>query len=419
MALSGDGAESVVQLVGIVPDDLLRRVDAQQSKVAGSCLADIGQLFEARETTACFRFGWHLRSPTGDSLTSTEIGAPQDTPRRPDEVTADPPGMLRIGILGAARIARKFVDGVAGSAKVAAVAVAARERSRADAFANATGVPLVFDSYDALLQSDAIDAVYNPLPNSLHAEWSIRAMDAGKHVLCEKPLAASRAEAELMFAAARRNGVRLVEAFPYRSQPQTLRMQELINEGAIGRVRMIWATFAFTLSNRQDIRLDPLLAGGALMDLGSYPLSLIRMIAGEAPRSLYAMGEWDPLGVDSAAMVTLRFGDDLLAHASCSFSAAVHRQALIAGEDGVLETSYANHTTDSPPLLLLRRGRDRRDDVTTIHVEATNGFLAEADAFADFVSGMPWNGIPEHESIEMAEMLETLRRMVKDRATAP
>ena len=327
--------------------------------------------------------------------------------------------MLRIGILGAARIARKFVDGVAGSAKVAAVAVAARERSRADAFANATGVPLVFDSYDALLQSDLIDAVYNPLPNSLHAEWSIRAMDAGKHVLCEKPLAASRAEAELMFAAARRNGVRLVEAFPYRSQPQTLRMQELINEGAIGRVRMIWATFAFTLSNRQDIRLDPLLAGGALMDLGSYPLSLIRMIAGEAPRSLYAMGEWDPLGVDSAAMVTLRFGDDLLAHASCSFSAAVHRQALIAGEDGVLETSYANHTTDSPPLLLLRRGRDRRDDVTTIHVEATNGFLAEADAFADFVSGMPWNGIPEHESIEMAEMLETLRRMMKDRATAP
>ena len=84
----------------------------------------------------------------------------------------------------------------------------------------------------------------------------------------------------------------------------------------------------------------------------------------------------------------------------------------------MLETSYANHTTDSPPLLLLRRGRDRRDDVTTIHVEATNGFLAEADAFADFVSGMPWNGIPEHESIEMAEMLETLRRMVKDRATA-
>ena len=325
--------------------------------------------------------------------------------------------MLRIGILGAARIARKFVDGVAGSTKVAAVAVAARERSRADAFAATAGVPLVFDSYDALLQSNAIDAVYNPLPNSLHAEWSIRAMDAGKHVLCEKPLAASRAEAELMFAAARRNGVRLVEAFPYRSQPQTLHMQQLINDGAIGRVRMIWATFAFTLANRQDIRLDPLLAGGALMDLGSYPLSLIRMIAGESPQSMSVMGELDPAGVDSAALVSLRFGNGTLAQASCSFSAAVHRQALIAGDDGVIETTYANHTTDLPPLLLLRRGRDRRDEVTSIYVEAMNGFRAEADAFADYVSGMAWNGIPEHESIDCADMLDTLRRMMQDQMT--
>ena len=329
------------------------------------------------------------------------------------------PCMLRIGILGAARIARKFVDGVRGSGKVQVVAVAARDRSRADAFAAATGVPQLFDSYDALLQANAIDAIYNPLPNALHAPWSIRAMDAGKHVLCEKPLAVSRVEAEMMFAAARRNGVRLAEAFPYRSQPQTLRMQQLIAEGAIGRVRMIWATFAFTLANRQDIRLDPALAGGSLMDLGSYPLSLIRMISGEAPNALSVMGEMDPSGVDNSALVSLRFGNGILAQASCSFEAAVHRQALIAGDDGILETTYANHTTDAPPVLLLRRGRDRRDEVESIAVPGVNGFLAEADAFADYVNGMPWNGIPEHESVDVAAMLDTLRGILRERSQTP
>ena len=326
--------------------------------------------------------------------------------------------MLRVGILGAARIARKFVAGVAGSSKVAVVGVAARDRARAAAFALETGLPAVFDSYEALLNSDAVDAVYNPLPNSLHAEWSIRAMDAGKHVLCEKPLAASRAEAARMFAAAKRNGVRLAEAFPYRSQPQTHRLKQLIDEGAIGSVRMIWGTFAFTLTNRQDIRLDPALAGGALMDLGSYPLSLIRMIAGTAPHSIDAIGDCDQHGVDRAALVSLQFGDSLLAHASCSFSAAVHRQAVIAGEDGVIETTYANHTTDIAPVLTLRRGRDRSDTVETITTEAMNGFRAEADDFADFVSGAPWNGIPEHESLDVADMLDQARRMVQERSAA-
>ena len=321
--------------------------------------------------------------------------------------------MLRIGILGAARIARKFVEGVRGSARVQVVAVAARDRARAEEFAATTGVSAVFDSYDALLSSSAIDTVYNPLPNALHAEWSIRAMDAGKHVLCEKPLAASRAEAGAMFDAARRNNVRLAEAFPYRSQPQTLRMQELLQAGAIGRVRMIWGTFAFTLENRQDIRLDPALAGGSLMDLGSYPLSLIRMIAGEMPVAMSAMGECDAAGVDDSAFATLRFANGILAQASCSFSAAVHRKALIAGEDGILESTFANHTTDTPPILTLRRGRDRRDDVETITVPAINGFLAEADAFADFVDSGEWNGIPEQESLDVADMLDRLRQLVR------
>jgi D-xylose 1-dehydrogenase (NADP+, D-xylono-1,5-lactone-forming) len=322
---------------------------------------------------------------------------------------------LRIGILGAARIARKFVEGVRESGKVSVVGVASRDRKRAAEFALSLGVPAVFDSYESLIASPDVDAIYNPLPNGLHGPWSIRAMDAGKHVLCEKPLAVSRVEAQQMFAAARRNGVRLAEAFPYRSQPQTLLLKKLLEDGAIGRVRMITATFAFTLLNRSDIRLDPALGGGALMDLGSYPLSLIRMIAGEAPTDMQVLGTMDPLGVDSSAMATLRFANGMLAQASCSFDAAVHRQAVIAGDDGVIETSYANHTSaDMPPSLVIRRGRENRDVRETILAPAMNGFLAEAEAFADYVAGQPWNGISEQESIDVAAMLESLRRMVAE-----
>jgi len=321
--------------------------------------------------------------------------------------------MLRIGILGAARIAAKFVAGVAGSPKVQVVAIASRDEARAQTFARAHHVARTCATYEALLDSKDIDAIYNPLPNGLHAEWSIRAMDAGKHVLCEKPLAGSVAEASAMFAASRRNGVRLVEAYPYRSQPQTLVLQRLLADGAIGRVRTIHAAFGFMLTAQNDIRLDPALAGGALMDLGSYPLSLIRMISGEAPASVHAIGVMHPSGVDRSAAATLAFANGIIAQAACSFDTALYRQALIAGDDGVIETSYANHTgNESPPVLLIRRGRDRQGAPDVMRVTGINGFRAEADAFADHVAGGPWTGISEAESLDVAAMLDSLRAMV-------
>jgi D-xylose 1-dehydrogenase (NADP+, D-xylono-1,5-lactone-forming) len=315
--------------------------------------------------------------------------------------------VVRLGILGTARIARNFVAGLAGSTRVTS-----RDGERAGLFARDCGVPIAFDSYDAMLSSTAIDAVYNPLPNGMHAEWSIRAMECGKHVLCEKPLAASHAEAVSMFAAARRCGVHLVEAYPYRSQPQTLLMQQLIREGAIGCVRTVHAAFGFTLTDRTNIRFDPDLAGGALMDLGSYPLSLIRMLSGAAPVTLQAQGIWDSLGVDRAAIVSLSFADGLLATAACSFDTVIHRQALIAGDQGVIETTYANHTTEIAPVIRIRRGTDRLAPTESIEVPGMNGFRAEAESFADLVAGGAWNGIPEHESLDVAAMLDAARAQV-------
>ena len=319
---------------------------------------------------------------------------------------------LRLGVLGAARIARNFIAGVTGSPTVTVTAVASRDPARAAQFAADAQLPQVFESYEALLASPDIDAIYLPLPNGLHGLWSTRACAAGKHVLCEKPLASSAAEARAMYAAARAAGVTLVEAYPYRAQEQTLRLKSLVAAGAIGRLRTIHAAFGFPLRDRADIRLDPSLAGGALMDLGSYPLSLIRYLTGAPPQSLHAVGTMDPAGVDDSALVSLTFADGVLAQAACSFSTVVHRQALIVGDEGVIETTYANHTTEVPPVLRLRRGSDRRAAVEVISVAPANGFRAEAESFAAYVRGEAWSGITEAESIDVAMMLDAARAQV-------
>ncbi len=168
-----------------------------------------------------------------------------------------PMANLRFGILGTARIARGFAHSLRGAAGVEIVAVASRSADKAASFAREFQIERAHGSYDALLADAGVDAVYIPLPNSMHAEWTMRAARAGKHVLCEKPLATSAADARAMFACADACGVRLLEAFPYRMQPQTLAVRRLILDGALGELRLVRASFAFPLSGDDDIRLDP------------------------------------------------------------------------------------------------------------------------------------------------------------------
>ena len=318
---------------------------------------------------------------------------------------------LQIGILGAARIARLFVDGVRPSRKVCVRAVAARDIERARSFARELQIPHVQPTYEALLADPAIDAVYIPLPNSLHAEWSIRAADAGKHVLCEKPLAASAGEARAMFEAARRNKVYLVEAYPYRAQPVTLKLRELLAAGAIGRVQMIQAYIGFSIGNPADIRMDPALAGGALMDGGSYAVSLVRMITGARPRRVQAMARWAGSGVDRAMLASLDFAGGLMAQICCSFSTAAHRHAVIGGDAGVIETQFYNHTSDALPATLeLKRGTGWDAARETIKCAQTDGFLAEAESFRDLLAHgwERWTGATPEESIDIMLTLQAL-----------
>jgi predicted dehydrogenase len=332
-------------------------------------------------------------------------------------MTSSSPAPLRIGVLGAAKIARAFIAGVRPSPKVIVTAVASRDVERARTYARETGVPQVHASYDALLADPSIDAVYNPLPNNLHAEWSIRALEAGKHVLCEKPLATSGAQARAMFDAARRNDVCLAEAYPYRAQPQTQKMCELLRAGAIGRVQLVHAAFGFPMLDHANIRFDPALAGGALMDAGCYPVSFVRLVAGERPRRVQAMARWTDSGVDRSLVASLEFANGILAQMACSFATARHRHAYIAGDAGALATTYLNDTSATPPPVLeWKRGTAPDAACETIATAPTNGFLAEAESFHDLVRNgwSRWTGATPEESIDIALTLEALAESARE-----
>jgi predicted dehydrogenase len=288
--------------------------------------------------------------------------------------------------------------------------VASRSLEKAAAFARETGVPRYHGTYEALLADPQVDAIYNPLPNSLHAEWSIRACEAGKHVLCEKPLCITGAEARQMFEAARRNRVHLVEGYPYRAQPQTLKLLELIDSGVIGPLQLIQASFGFMLASGPNIRAEPALGGGSLMDAGAYPVSLVRMVAKERPVRVHAVARWAG-GIDQAMAATIEFSSGLLAQISCSFATSVHRHALIAGTQGAIQTPFLNHPPlDRPAQLLVKRGIGWDKDFERVETTPLNGFLAEAESFAAVVqsSTAVWAGPSPEESIDIALTLEAI-----------
>ena len=336
---------------------------------------------------------------------------------------------LRIGVLGCANIARQFIRDVRPSAAVRIEVVASRDAAKAAAFAAETGVGRWHASYEALLADPAVDAVYIPLPNSMHAEWAIAAAQAGKHVLCEKPLALGLAEARAMFDAARRHGVMLLEAYPYWFQPQTGDLVALLADGAIGEVRSVQASFGFTVPNPQvNIRMKPDLGGGALLDAGSYTASLIRLAMGEAPLRVQADANWSAGGpadgVDISLMATLHFSGGRRAQMACAMDVANHRRATIMGTQGAIETEFLNHTSEQagghpwgylPSQMRLRRGVPNSIPFETIRSATGSGFRFCAEAFARVVSARDQAAIDRAAaaSLDIAATLEAVARSAR------
>jgi predicted dehydrogenase len=243
----------------------------------------------------------------------------------------------RWGIISTANIGPKaMIHALKASEMAEVAAVASRDLEKAQQFADDLKIKKAYGSYKDLLDDDKIDAVYIPLPNHLHKEWSIRTAEAGKHILCEKPLALNPEECTEMKDAAEANGVLLMEAFMYRHHPRILAAKEMVRTGAVGDLKVINASFTFKLNNKEDIRYQPEMGGGAVMDVGCYCINIIRLMTGREPKVVQARAEWAPSGVDDMLVAMLDFGDGLIAHFDCGFNMESRQRCTIAGTDGYL-----------------------------------------------------------------------------------
>ena len=324
---------------------------------------------------------------------------------------------MRWGILGPGRISRSFLTGLAGSATERSVAVGSRDLARARAVADDFGVPRAYGSYEDLLADDGIDAVYIALPNALHARWSDAAARAGRHVLCEKPLGRSPAEAEAMVAVAREAGVRLMEAFMYRFHARTLRLAELVAAGDVGEIRLIRASFGFTVTDTANVRLSAELAGGALMDVGCYPVNAARMLAGR-PATAAAVARWAATGVDETLAGTLDHPGGAVSLVSCSLASGRHNEVQVVGTEGVVDVPDAfTPAKDRPSVLRISRGA-RADDRAELTFDPVDQYTAEAEGFARLVeaadddAGLP--RMPLEESLDNAATMDALLRSARE-----
>ncbi len=244
---------------------------------------------------------------------------------------------IRWGILGTGNIAGQFAAGMTAARRGRLAAVGSRSAESAAAFAAKHGVPHHGD-YASLLTDSTVDAVYVSLPNSMHKRWSIAALEAGKHVLCEKPMALDAAEAEAMFDAAQLHGRVLIEAFMYRCHPVTLAVQRAVADGVIGRLRLVRTSFCFrTTKVAGNVRFDRSLGGGCLMDVGCYCVNLSRTLAGAEPTSMSAAATFHGTGVDDGVVGTMAFPSGVLASFTCGMGAQADNTAYVCGTDGFIE----------------------------------------------------------------------------------
>jgi predicted dehydrogenase len=287
---------------------------------------------------------------------------------------------VKWGLVSTADINRKVIPGAHASDKVELLAVASREQARADAYAREWEIPRAYGSYEALLADPDVEAVYISLPNTLHVEWSIKALEAGKHVLCEKPLTRHPEEVDAAFDAAARADRLLSEAFMYRHNPQTKKVAELVADGAIGELRLIRSAFSYSLYDSENIRLRTDLEGGALMDVGCYCVSGSRLLGGE-PVAVHGEAWYGPSGTDWIFGGLMRFPDDVVATFDCG-TAAPNRDELEAiGSEGSLFLDDPWHCVD-PEIELRRDG-----GVERIEIERQDSYRLELENLSDAIRG--------------------------------
>ncbi len=310
---------------------------------------------------------------------------------------------LRWGLLSTARINRALIPAIRKSKQNGLVAVASRDEDKARIYAAEWGIPRWFGSYEAMLADPDIDVIYNPLPNNLHAEWTIAAARQGKHVLCEKPLALSLAGIDQMSAAAQEHQVVIMEAFMYRHHPQTLKIMDMIRAGEIGEVRHISGSFSFFLERPGDIRWVPEYGGGSLWDVGCYPVSFARMVMGENPVEVYGRSDPAPSGVDLSFTGLLSFGNGATARIFSSFGVPFQTRIEIVGTKGILYTDGPFKPRSDAPLYRVKNGKTER-----IRTPMPELYLGEVEDLSNAVLTGAAQRLPLSESRDIHLILKTL-----------
>ena len=312
---------------------------------------------------------------------------------------------VRWGVLSTAHINEKVLAGASGSQTVEVTAVASRSLERASEFARAHGIARARGSYEELLADDEVEAIYIPLPNGLHVEWTLAALAAGKHVLCEKPLSPRAEEVERCFDAADEAGLVLSEGFMWRHHPQADRLVELVRDGAVGALRLIRAAFSFPLNRFPDVRWDAELEGGALMDVGCYCVSGSRVLAGGEPERVNGEAVMAPSGVDARFAGTMRFPGDVLAVFDCGFDIAPRDELEAIGSEGSL---FLDDPWDSLEPRIEVRGAD--GSVETVEVERANPYRLELEDVSAAVRGGREPRLGRADALGQARALEALLR---------
>ncbi len=310
---------------------------------------------------------------------------------------------VKWGIVSTASINRAFLAGAREANGTEILAVASRDQPRAEEYARENQIERAYGSYEALLADPDVEALYVSLPNSMHVAWTIKALEAGKHVLCEKPLSRRARDVEHAFDVAERNGRLLMEAFMYRHNPQTRRLTELVEQNAVGRTRMIRAVFGFVERDPANVRLSPALEGGALMDVGCYCVSGARLIAGEPERVAgeQALGGQDD-GVDVAFAGILKFADDITAHFDAGLALASQDLLEVVGDEGTLRLTDPWHCRGSGIDLI------REDQTERIKIEPVNSYRLEAENMSAAIRGEAPLLLGRDDAVGQARAIEAL-----------
>ena len=308
---------------------------------------------------------------------------------------------VRWGIISTANINRHVIPTAHTSDKVELTAVASRDQARAEAYAREWEIERAYGSYEALLEDPDVEAVYISLPNSMHVEWSIRSLEAGKHVLCEKPFDRRPEEVERAFDAADSAGRLLMEAFMYRHNPQTHQLVDLVRGGAVGTLRVIRSVFSFSVYDPENIRLRSEMDGGSLMDVGCYCVSGSRLLAGE-PTAFHGEAYVGPTGTDWVFAGTMRFPDDVIAHFDCGTCLPMRDELEAIGTEGSLFLDDPWHCRT--PVIELRRG----GDVERIELEPVDSYRLQLENLSDAIRGEAEQLLGRDDAVAQARAIDAL-----------